>query len=886
MAKPRPQGGQNRVGTATMGRLHAAVAAVALGVTLVGCDSSSADPTSGVLTDEACRRCHGSEQSAAPPNGCDGQTDTSDRAVGAHEAHLRDGSLRARIACNECHLVPTDHNDTSHADEAPAEVDFGSLAATASAEPSWDGAADTCSEVYCHGATLHGGGNTAPSWTEVGTGQSDCGSCHGLPPPLPHPPGTECVVCHFETLDAEGNIDLAAGKHIDGVVQAIGENVVMTCSTCHGSDDNPAPPQSVAGYTDTAAVEVGAHQSHLRDGLIRMAIPCHECHEVPTDPEDPTHIDTPPAEVLFGTLATTADVDAAWDHASEACAEVYCHGATLSGGSNTAPVWTVVDGTEAACGSCHGNPPPLPHPPSGDCHKCHNKTVDEDGNIDIEGGKHIDGILQHAVMTCFSCHGSDESIAPPVSTTDETSTQYVGVGAHQAHLVDGPLAKAMFCNACHVIPNGIYAPGHIDEAPAELTWGTLATTDGAAPSWDHDQETCSDTYCHGATLGGGLDKTPQWTKVGLGEAACGMCHGLPPPPPHMAFNACYLCHSETVNSSWQINIETHVDGILQVSFGGNCDGCHGAPPATGAHLVHFSGAVGDASYGGTGITGDYPSSNGYIFDCGNCHPIDPSHHGNGPPGDSGGVAEVDLSPAGAPPGSLKSMHLPTASYIPGVTVLQDASGMAYTEGTCSDVYCHSDKTVSSGPVPAPGGGFPFTGYPLTYYPAYTVNIGRAYQTIGWGDSLSCDGCHGFPPRTSYPEVQAGVGDSHSWIDDWGYDNLHAYNMAGTPVPCAGCHFTTVADQGTRGFDSNWFAYYDPIPIVGWARHVNGAPDVGFTDELVLVRNQPGFDLTVASYDPANKSCSNVPCHLQQTEVVWGAPYRWWNSYECNMCHQY
>ena len=66
-----------------------------------------------------------------------------------------------------------------------------------------------------------------------------------------------------------------------------------------------------------------------------------------------------------------------------------------------------------------------------------------------------------------------------------------GTSSTATMLVDGPLAKAVFCDACHVIPYDIAAPGHIDEAPAELTFGTLATTAGATPSWDHGQTTCT-----------------------------------------------------------------------------------------------------------------------------------------------------------------------------------------------------------------------------------------------------------------------------------------------------------------------------------------------------------------------------------------------------------
>ena len=47
-----------------------------------------------------------------------------------------------------------------------------------------------------------------------------------------------------------------------------------------------------------------------------------------------------------------------------------------------------------------------------------------------------------------------------------------------------------------------------------------------------------------------------------------------------------------------------------------------------------------------------------------------------------------------------------------------------------------------------------------------------------------------------------------------------------------------------------------------------------------------FDLTAASYDAPTKSCVDVSCHLEQTAVSWGAPYRYGNWAECNSCHQY
>src|SRR5512135_2709660 len=76
-----------------------------------------------------------------------------------------------------------------------------------------------------------------------------------------------------------------------------------SCSHCHGSAANPAPPVDTSGGSATTSVTVGAHQLHLRDTPVRSAVPCSECHLVPAAVGSPGHIDSPPAEVTFGPLA-------------------------------------------------------------------------------------------------------------------------------------------------------------------------------------------------------------------------------------------------------------------------------------------------------------------------------------------------------------------------------------------------------------------------------------------------------------------------------------------------------------------------------------------------------------------------------------------------------
>jgi predicted CxxxxCH...CXXCH cytochrome family protein len=80
-----------------------------------------------------------------------------------------------------------------------------------------------------------------------------------------------------------------------------------------------------------------------------------------------------------------------------------------------------------------------------------------------------------------------------------------------------------------------------------------------------------------------------------------------------------------------------------------------------------------------------------------------------------------------------------------------------------------------------------------------------------------------------------------------------------------------------------------------AKHVSGESDIEFSPLPYRSAAQAGpvptgwtrysnYDETViadyADYVPATKTCTNVPCHLLETEVQWG------EGYSCNRCHQY
>jgi len=337
---------------------------------------------------EGCNDCHGGLETAAPPRGLGGFTEPTKIGIGAHAAHTTGAILGTPVACEECHIIPEATDSPGHVDTAwPAEVKWGALAKTDAATGEWSHDNATCSGTYCHGGTLTGGAITAVKWTEVAGGQVRCNSCHGMPPPAPHPDNAACESCHAPTAGAGGTIASPA-SHIDGTLDVSGMQG-DPCAGCHGDAQSLAPPPDSAGVTDTSSRTVGAHRVHVLGDSISTPVACGDCHVVPAATGDAGHIDGAPAEVVFGGRAVLGGSNPTWDGTT--CANTYCHDG--GGGTATDPDWTTVDGSQGACTSCHGMPPPAPHPGSTRCDNCH-LTMGAEGGMIGDPTTHIDGVVQ------------------------------------------------------------------------------------------------------------------------------------------------------------------------------------------------------------------------------------------------------------------------------------------------------------------------------------------------------------------------------------------------------------------------------------------------------------------------------------------------------------
>jgi predicted CxxxxCH...CXXCH cytochrome family protein len=676
-----------------------------------------------------CDACHGADGDPAPPAALDGTVEPTARGVGAHDAHLRGGALGGPVACESCHLVPELQTDPGHFDPSPgAEVTFSGLAVADQTVPVYDPETLTCSGVYCHGASLGGGGGSDPVWTAPGSVEA-CDACHGAPPPAPHPAFGACIACHPATVRPDGTIDVVGGRHIDGQVDVL----IPGCDGCHGEDGQAAPPRDLDGRVETTALGVGAHRVHLTGSSLRGPVPCASCHAVPASVVAAGHLDeTPEPEVRFGGLARADGAAPTWNRATATCTGVYCHGATRPGGRDTTPVWTLVDGTQVTCGACHGAPPPPPHVASDDCALCHPRTVRRDGSINLAGNAHINGQVEISIPACGGCHGTPDEPAPPPALDGAIDPADPAVGAHATHLTGGLVSGPIACTECHVVPAQVAAVGHLDAVDgAEVTFGRLATTGGLAPRYTPATGRCDTVYCHGADLTGGTNVRLVWNVVDGTQAACGTCHGAPPPPPHSASDQCFRCHPGTVLGNGEIDLQggLHVNGVVEAVAGhpdgwtnpdrhgaafnaggaGACGGCHGADlgggdvrvscdrchpgwrsnctfchggtdNATGAPPEGIDGETARAVFGVGSHTRHVAQTALHgAYDCARCHvrPVDALSAGHI---DGDGRAEVRMDGRNA-----------AAVYDRGAS-------------TCAATYCHGDGVAASPVVPWTVGG--------------------------------------------------------------------------------------------------------------------------------------------------------------------------------------
>jgi predicted CxxxxCH...CXXCH cytochrome family protein len=229
-------------------------------------------------------------------------------------------------------------------------------------------------------------------------------------------------------------------------------------------------------------------------------------------------------------------------------------------------------------------------------------------------------------VNCVSCHAK-----PPNGASYPNSA-----GSHASH---NALNVANICAECHS-GLGLGTVDHLNRSRLRTTavqanpvaFGVLAQTGGLVPSYDSGTGACTNTYCHGASLAGGSNKTPLWGQSGY-LAGCGTCHGYPPPTAtHTGIipTDCKGCHPH-VNAAGTgfDNVALHINGAVDVQASAHIVPYFAHSTVAAASCLKSNGGCHNT---GTGIT-MYPLVKDAVTgapDCRSCHTLaDPLVAGNG-----------------------------------------------------------------------------------------------------------------------------------------------------------------------------------------------------------------------------------------------------------------
>ncbi len=672
-------------------------------------DSSLGDSSLGDTT-TTCYSCHGDPQNGneAPPLGTKGQEFPTDPAVGAHQYHLESSTWHRSVACAECHTVPTEMQHSN----GKVDTVFSGVAIAAGATPTFDGAALSCSNAYCHGVTLRpakagASQERTPIWNVVDGTYNACGSaCHTTPPGGNHPQETTCEKCHGQVIASFDPVKNKA-KWVDAQLHVNGKvDSAVTCTTCHGdpANGNEAPPLGTKGETLTSQAAVGAHQNHLAASTWHKQVGCEECHQKPTQL---LHANGT-VDMQFGPIATAKSAKPWLDKDKLSCSGTYCHGTTLlpaKAGASAAqqPVWTQVDGTFNACGTaCHTTPPGGTHPKDDKCGTCHAPVI---ASFDPATGKatwkdaslHIDGKVEgggyHGLSgwvgnrfnpdgtvsknhhgasyflgnqqrddkntPCSQCHGADYS-----GGTAGVSCNNNGAGCHGKNPANGTGGNWQACNFCHGGPSQNNPPIGVAN---EQTSGSLAVgrhgphlTAGAS----HVAFSCN--QCHVVPPAGNVAHTLEY--VPSADLSSAGHHG------DVTLAAASTAYNSTGGMTWNVAATQGNPASARGTCSGAChsNGRGGAPAVTPywAGGSWNSGNCGNchAAEPMTKHHGDHLSGENYVA-CSNCHPgASQATHVNG-------IRDVKASISGAPyAGGVTVTFGPTAGCKNGVTC----------SGTCHD----------------------------------------------------------------------------------------------------------------------------------------------------------------------------------------------------------
>ncbi len=789
----------------------------------------------------ACDSCHGNPPTVntlGGPNGLAKYPDnsgTGSNNPGKHQYHATSSGLN--LSCNSCHTNYTMPENTLKRIQIGFNIfGFGG--------GSYDGQS---------GVSYEGKNGTSVS----NTGTRNCSN----------------IYCHSSVQGSGGT-----GSPTYATPQWL-DTASAQCGSCHKAD-------GVQG--DASLMDSASHTKHVSAPYSK---PCSECHSGAgsgTALHVNYNINMAFVTDPHGNSGSYSQSPNTPGNGYGSCSNIYCHsiaqtngGGTLTAG-NTTQYKNVTWGSTVICGNCHAVPPNTGR------HDIHANTYNFD---------------------CWVCHNN------------------AGINKQ----------------------TGIPTPNHTNkniEISFDSTYGPSATYSQSPNPPGNGYGNCSITYCHSNGTGGtantgdsrpiSANTSPLWSAT----TTCGSCHGggnltgqpnyangSPKANSHGKHPTdCSICHNATTNDGTTISdVTRHVNRLYDLqaksgysfsytyqSTGGSCSsischfngtatwggtiscgGCHNVPPTTGAHATHTSALSALNSQYGNDQNNSTTAA--YGFNCGNCHPLSLSMHGNG-------TIEIELYNVSST--GFKANNPSTAS--------RTGTG-ANTQ--CSDVYCHSNGADGAN---------------------------RVYrQTPTWGSTFGankCGQCHDNPPQYAgqshyvasnfmgkegghlvgihFDNIYNGVAGSGLLTAGTGNNNSHGNSTYSTTISCYICHngvvssttidtyaLYNVASSAMKCSNCHTSGSTTPLQngvIADRSLHVNATKNVAFVNAFTVkskaqlrdgsmpaVWTRVGTYKTAGSYDTAiinssdwnsgTKTCTTA-CHNNQP-VTWGD-----TTVTCYSCH--
>lgn len=341
-----------------------------------------------------------------------------------------------------------------------------------------------------------------------------------------------------------------------------------------------------------------------------------------------------------------------------------------------------------------------------------------------------------------------------------------------------------------------------------------------------------------------------------------------------ATSVCYVCHTQTAHWS-TVGDTSHNDRTSCTSchphlmgFKPSCKACHNGPPTTGKHGVHF--ATGSYGYGGTTI-GSSPAA--YSFNCGICHNGTHMNTTDNP-------HTVEVSFAGI---AVQDPASGAATYTRGVNSVDDpgtGSTFNYSDGTCSNVYCH--------------GNYPGSGKNATVtFNSGTAPCGSCHEASntsppdsGMHEIHASGDVHNFRCTLCHETIVTGSGPDYSVADrtrhvsgyvDWQFDPADPRTSGGSYSIPAGT--TVPSNGGTRSYGTCTTVYcHSNVQPEGG----NGGPSVYATPSWgTLTRSCTACHGNGGGQHNPNMSSGSHATHMTYSfNITSGSP----NPYKCVICH--